>query len=301
MSRKPRECPNPNIQQDDITKVVKDFKCGRAWSDIICSLAHATHAVTPKMVCFLGSLLQSFLTIGLNNCVLPVGKIESAIAITMYENEKIPQTYCMDRWVSDVTEHIRLAFSMLRLLKIEDITASKTPGGRRRYPKTNSFRRQASGADTVMIASLTDQVSLKGLDDVASDAASTVSMRGRESDWAATADETVGPSLPDSRSTLLNHFKDLFSKPICQEDVKMKGGALEQSPSLGSLGDDEKSENDAEDEEEDVYDKFGVFVSSSKGNSFIADRTQARKAAVMEVADRNQTWTPSYAFPTPPS
>ena len=67
-------------------------------------------------------------------------------------------------------DQLRLAFSMLRLLKIEDIQARSTPGGRRRYPKTNSFRRQATGPDNIMIASMADRVSLKGLEDILSDA-----------------------------------------------------------------------------------------------------------------------------------
>eukprot|EP00959_Pyramimonas_sp_CCMP1952_P295035 6170867-Pyramimonas_sp.AAC.1 len=82
---------------------------------------------------------------------------------------------------------------------MEDIAATTTPNGRRRYPKTNNFRSQAPGADNIMISTMTDQVSLKGLEDV-SDAASTVPMplRDKDSDCATAVEDMQPAPPPDS-------------------------------------------------------------------------------------------------------
>ena len=125
---------------------------------------------------------------------------------------------------------------------------------------------------------------------------STVSMPPRcSSDGAVAADvmpDSDGPAasgtwtdLRDSRSTLLDHFKKLFSKPLRHVDAPMKEFADEDPPSEGDMGDDEGShaaEGDAP-EEDCAYDKMGVFIGSIKGNSFLGSRTQERKKTALEA------------------
>ena len=142
-SRKPREVANPSVSRDAISAQVATFKGNKSWNDLVfCNLVKEQHNVTPTTMATVAPLLQGFLEIGFENCVLPTPKIETAILRSIPSGEKPPRDYCQTRWITEVADHVRLVFNALRLHKLEDDNEQRTPSGRRRYPKTGGFRKK---------------------------------------------------------------------------------------------------------------------------------------------------------------
>ena len=244
-----------------------------------------------------------FLEIGFSNCVLPISKVEAATLRAMHDHEEVPHMYCKVRWVTDVAEHIRLCFNMLRQLKIEDDDERTTPKGRKQNSKTGGFRKRLSATDRIMVFGMMKRVVLAERQ-VLSRGASTDALAASGDGGSAVGAASTGTCAgewTDSRENLLSRYQDLFSekespkrqKLLCVESDFGDDGEKED-PEDPEDGDEAPENEDEEPEGEDDgdYDESGVFKGRIGGKTFIDQKARARKTAVLEASahQQNKRW-----------
>lgn len=106
------------------------------------------HKVEPFHIALASKLMESLIDAGLRNGVMMQSRLECAI--------KSVELRCPDLLASQITDHIRLCFSMVRQWKLD----LEMVDGRARSKKSWPFRRKCSAAELVIVENLVSKLTL---------------------------------------------------------------------------------------------------------------------------------------------
>jgi len=125
---------------------------------LIGPLAKDFSRITPAAGVRVSQFLESLIEKGLKNGVLFTSRMELAIKATA----SVPKGKNADLWATEVTEHIRLAFAMLRQMILDEDPAVKSR-------KSASFKRSCGSADVMVLSAVKDKMVLSAVEGKVSD------------------------------------------------------------------------------------------------------------------------------------
>lgn len=157
--KRPRSVANPAIGIDRYKEVFASWLRGipgHLVQVIGPSLASDTRGVTPAALVALTDLLNRLFDAGLSNGMVLPSKFEAGIKQALADQpEKAGKSAGLDLWPHEIAEHVKHAFGMLRMIKLEQVKPPKFG-----VSKTAAFKRKATTAETILINLLVAKVVL---------------------------------------------------------------------------------------------------------------------------------------------
>ena len=189
--------------------------CGkRDIESLLGPLVQDFHRVTPAAVVRCSKLLELLMDAGVSNGVLYPSRFETAVKSSMVPSAPGKSH---DLWASEITDHIRLCFGMIRQMRMDEALLN----GRIRSRKSSAFKRLCGAADLIVIGALVRKITLSE-DSVEGDAVSvgpapisdgTAIPRGDDIMEDIFEEINFPPDLssaPSSGTDDMNEFKLLF-------------------------------------------------------------------------------------------
>ena len=112
------------------------------------------HRITPVSVVRCSPLLAGLIDMGCRNGVVFPSRLEGALKRVVSERGSVdaPANMSLDLFIGVVAEHIRLCFSTLRQMILDDSSMGKVK-------KTGAFRKQLTAPEHVLVTSLLSKMS----------------------------------------------------------------------------------------------------------------------------------------------
>lgn len=147
MPKRARQVANPAVREHDYIECLKAFKGKRCLHDVLGATVSQFHRLTPSSLVRCVGLLELLVQRGIHNGVVFTKRLECAVKAVCTP----PALKSPDLYASEITDHVRICFSMIRQIKLD------AHGDTR---KSAAFRRHCSATDLIVIESMVNKISL---------------------------------------------------------------------------------------------------------------------------------------------
>jgi len=148
-----RSVANPTVGVKEYITALTTFKTVGQFAcldDVVPKMTSESRGVRPADIIGLARLFEYLLLNGSSNGMIYPSQFEAATVRFLAEHPLRTTTLAPEIFAHRFTEHVKVCFSMLRLLQMEDsqVTAKV------RFPKTGGFRKNVTTAEWIVLKGL---------------------------------------------------------------------------------------------------------------------------------------------------
>ena len=146
---RPRTVAKRNVTCDAYINALRHFRGSQYWASKLSKSLLKDCRITPRDIVTLQPLVLELMAIRLMNCMVTLTKLEQTFR--MLSDEELSEGFTIDTYAQALANHVRISFNFVRTLCAEeqDHMYSHSAASRlRRFPKTSTFRRPCTSADS---------------------------------------------------------------------------------------------------------------------------------------------------------